>query len=248
MLDREPFLRAIFADPAADLPRLVFADYLDEHGADAWATAIRNGVELSRLGDDDPAGRATLLEALTNAGFADRTERGFVPSLPMSFGAQELMNVDALRLRSVTAEPHWFGATKLKVSGGQILTTEPLRTILTLPAFENVVELDLSGTVVEIPMELPEDEDGESLMLLYDMETRPVMTVRMVEELAEMRECRRITSLDLRNNELDNDAVRALADSRNFIRLKHLFLGEGNRFKGRTWARVFERYGQDVVQ
>jgi len=224
MFDREPFLRAIFAEPSSDVARLVYADYLEERGDEAWANSIRASI----------AGGG----------------RGFEPCDLVLLSAAELAVADALRLRSVTTEPQWFGATELKVSAGQILTAEPLRTILTLPAFENVVALDLSGRVVESPILLPEPDDdlNPMPMTLYDMETRPVITVRMVEELAEMRECRRIISLDLRNNELDNDAVRAIADSRNFIRLKHLFLGEGNRFKGRTWARVFERYGQDVVQ
>ena len=222
MLDREPFLRAIFAEPYADLPRLVFADYLEERGEESWARAIRTGVEAGG-------------------------ERGFPRCKTVELAADELLHPDALRLRSVSTEPHWFGAKGLKVIAGQILTPEPLRTILTLPAFESIVELNLSGSVAEIPVELSNDGE-QSPMLLYDMETRPVITVRMVEALAEMRECRRLISLDLRHNELDNDAVRAIAESRNFIRIRHLFLGDGNRFKGRTWARVYERFGQDVVQ
>ena len=39
--DREAFLRGIFADPDSDLPRLVFADWLDERGEAAWAELIR---------------------------------------------------------------------------------------------------------------------------------------------------------------------------------------------------------------
>jgi uncharacterized protein (TIGR02996 family) len=37
----EPFLRAMAEAPDDDLPRMVFADWLDEHGQREWAAAIR---------------------------------------------------------------------------------------------------------------------------------------------------------------------------------------------------------------
>ncbi len=41
MTDADAFLDAIFADPANDLPRLVNADWLEEHGQEAYAEFIR---------------------------------------------------------------------------------------------------------------------------------------------------------------------------------------------------------------
>jgi uncharacterized protein (TIGR02996 family) len=43
------FLRAIVAEPDEDLPRLAFADWLDEHGDAERAAFIRTQVELVRL-------------------------------------------------------------------------------------------------------------------------------------------------------------------------------------------------------
>jgi uncharacterized protein (TIGR02996 family) len=43
LTDRDAFLRAIIADPADDLPRLAFADWLDEHGEPERAELIRLG-------------------------------------------------------------------------------------------------------------------------------------------------------------------------------------------------------------
>jgi uncharacterized protein (TIGR02996 family) len=43
------FLEAIVAQPADDTPRLIFADWLQEHGAEARAELIRVQVERSRL-------------------------------------------------------------------------------------------------------------------------------------------------------------------------------------------------------
>lgn len=44
-----PFLTAIAADPAADLPRLLLADHLDETGRPEWAELIRVQCEAARL-------------------------------------------------------------------------------------------------------------------------------------------------------------------------------------------------------
>ena len=48
MTDREALLEAVFAHPADDAPRLVYADWLDEHGEPAQAAFIRAQVELAR--------------------------------------------------------------------------------------------------------------------------------------------------------------------------------------------------------
>src|SRR5581483_7143335 len=50
--DRAAFLRAIADHPDDDLPRLVYADWLDEHGDPARAEFIRVQCALARL----PAG------------------------------------------------------------------------------------------------------------------------------------------------------------------------------------------------
>jgi uncharacterized protein (TIGR02996 family) len=52
--DRAAFLRAIAANPDDDLPRLVYADWLDEHGEPERAEFIRLQCELARLPRDDP--------------------------------------------------------------------------------------------------------------------------------------------------------------------------------------------------
>src|SRR5213592_2553115 len=48
MSDRDALLEAVFARPADDAPRLVYADWLDEHGEPAQAAFIRAQVELAR--------------------------------------------------------------------------------------------------------------------------------------------------------------------------------------------------------
>lgn len=48
MTDRDALLAAILSDPADDLPRLCFADWLDENGESEQSEFIRVQVELSR--------------------------------------------------------------------------------------------------------------------------------------------------------------------------------------------------------
>lgn len=47
--ERQALLRSILADPEDDLPRLVFADWLEENGEEAYAEYIRVEVEWSRM-------------------------------------------------------------------------------------------------------------------------------------------------------------------------------------------------------
>src|SRR5437764_6172383 len=58
MPDDDAFLRAILAHPDDDLPRLVYADWLDERG-DPKGEFIRLQCELERLAPNDP-GRKRL--------------------------------------------------------------------------------------------------------------------------------------------------------------------------------------------
>jgi uncharacterized protein (TIGR02996 family) len=54
MPDPAPFLAAICASPDDDLPRLVYADWLDEHGDPARAEFIRLQCHTARVGKLDP--------------------------------------------------------------------------------------------------------------------------------------------------------------------------------------------------
>src|SRR5262245_59686176 len=48
--DGDALLRAVLVDPADDLPRLAYADWLDERGEVARAEFIRLQLELGRIG------------------------------------------------------------------------------------------------------------------------------------------------------------------------------------------------------
>jgi uncharacterized protein (TIGR02996 family) len=69
MTDADALFAAILADPADDAPRLVYADWLEEHGQPERAEFIRVQCELARdidrchcecINCNDPAGRQTV--------------------------------------------------------------------------------------------------------------------------------------------------------------------------------------------
>jgi uncharacterized protein (TIGR02996 family) len=250
MEEREALLRGIFLHPADPLPKLVFADFLEERGEEAWAEVLRLGCELAALPPGDEPGRAAvrwqMAERIDEAGLTHAApDTGFLPCRVIEAPADLLMDFDRFRRVSVIEHPEWFGAKELKVVNGPLTTREPLVTLLTAPATQNVTALDLSGSVAEVPAE--ERFDGGGLVTFYDMQRHPLITTKMVEEFARMRECRRVVRLDLRNNGLGNDAARAIAATPHLQRLKHLHFLEGNDIKGRVWGLLRERYGEEVV-
>jgi len=68
MTDQDAILEAVFAAPADDAPRLVYADWLDENGHPEQAEFIRQHIELFRTPDEDYVrlARAATLEASWN--------------------------------------------------------------------------------------------------------------------------------------------------------------------------------------
>src|SRR5262245_6887248 len=58
--DEQALLAAIIAEPEEDTPRLVYADWLDEHDRPARAELIRVQISLARTkGQPDPENRRT---------------------------------------------------------------------------------------------------------------------------------------------------------------------------------------------
>src|SRR5947209_5840746 len=71
-MTHDALFQAILAAPGDDVPRLVYADWLEEHGDDAErdrARFIRAQIDLERLHDRDPRKKARqrLSEALPRA-------------------------------------------------------------------------------------------------------------------------------------------------------------------------------------
>jgi uncharacterized protein (TIGR02996 family) len=263
MFDREPFLRAIFDDPGNGLSRLIYADYLEERGERDWAELLRVECELTRLASapDLPdesflrvgelIGRKQELIPRVFPGLRSqddwRVRSGFRACDELPVTVAELTDPMAFRVRALAEHPEWYGATRLKVTAGRISSPAALMTILTSPVTRRVTALDMSGPFEE-DLSGPFDPGDGIAILAVDFELRPAITSGMVEVLARTNESRRLTELDLTDNDLDNDAALAIARSPHLYRLKQLAISRGNRLHGRVWRRLVERFGREVVE
>lgn len=253
----EAFLRAIFDTPADDTARLVYADYLQENGQEKRAQLIRVQLELSRLPpagepSGDPERRFELLTQqalLMPPSFPrDRWERGFPhPSLGATVTGADLTDALALRWKSVTECPHWFGATHLVLRARPPLDAARVEVLFAPPAFARLTALNLCGEqeLEEHDEDFVEGEDNEGLLAVYRV--HPTLAPSGLLALVSHKAMRRVTELDLTDNDLDNDAARAIVRSPYLDNLKRLNLLAGNRFRGKVWQQVIERFGEDVV-
>ncbi len=235
LAQHEAFLRAIFDAPDDDTPRLVYADFLEENGEAERAQFIRWQCDPSRC--ERPQFRDWM---------SGQHKRGFrAPRKTISLKLSQLDDTQVFRSYAVTQCPECFAVEGVKITGGRIKSSEPFDALFGLPAFARLTELDLAGEErsVAVPGDLPDYVRS----VLGDFVLEPVITTAGVEALARHRGARRITSLDLRNNNLDNDASRALAASPYLHNLKRLQLLEGNRLRGKVWQQVVARFGEDVV-
>ena len=112
--EREAFLNAIFDAPEDDLPRLVFADWLDERGESDWAELIRCQCErlLTRGHDRE---RALVNQIYPNAATHETFERGFRQWRLIAISADTLSNPVAFRQVALRDHPEWYGAATLKI-------------------------------------------------------------------------------------------------------------------------------------
>jgi uncharacterized protein (TIGR02996 family) len=223
----EAFLRNIFDAPDDDTPRLVYADFLQENGDEERANIIRWQCGLGRR----PGDLLPVQEGYT---------RGFAaPWKTTILTLDQLRDVESFRRQIIQSHPECFAVAGVKLSGGRITSAEPFDALFALAMFTRVTELNLAGD------EIDEEDAGESMLKTFRLE--PVITTAGVEALSRHRGVRRITSLILTNNNLDNDAARALVKSPYLDNLKRLDLLHGNRLRGRVWQQVIERFGEDVV-
>ena len=145
MSDRDAFLSAIAAAPDDDLPRLVFADFLDEHGEAERAEFIRVQVELARLKDDGPR----------RTGLAFR-EQELLDGHKAAWGVPGLQGVQEFRrgfVEYVRTTAEWLVTHPTRLDEAR--TVRELRIVnagnhgtalARLPGLERVEHLDLQNT------------------------------------------------------------------------------------------------------
>jgi uncharacterized protein (TIGR02996 family) len=253
MCEMNEFLGAVRAAPDEDAPRLVFADWLDEHARPEWAELIRLQCELARLAPADPrraelAGREDWLIRTHRdqwlAPFRGRSwkaefisRRGFVERLRLEPAIGDPPNT-ADDLRTLLDRPVCAAITSVRVAVGDIGSEMP-GVLAAAPQLSALRRLELVYPNVgdEGLTELARSPYLGNLTGLRveagytKYYNRPVHSTG-VRVLAESPTLTRLQELDLKYNAIDADGACALAGSPNLTGLKRLAL-TGNRIGDR---------------
>lgn len=253
--DIRAFLRAIADAPADDPPRLVFADWLDDHDRPERAAFIRVEVELART-PPGSAGRAALFarrDALVRAHGAEwfawftapdvtwATERGFVTELTAP-AAEFVANADK-----------WFATqpiarlTVTDVWTGYIPDRRCLaRELFTSPHLGHLSHLTLDGAGVNAAGVYWLSKNP-NLSRLRELSLRANGVADAgARTLAGMPGLAGLECLDLVSNRVTNAGAQALIDSPHLDGLRELRLSR-NPIGDRVWALLEERFGHALA-
>jgi uncharacterized protein (TIGR02996 family) len=238
MTEHPGLLRTIFDAPHDDVPRLIYADWLEDNGQGERAEFIRAQVELARLAEDDPRrpGLAARERQLLRTHQSDwkpmspqrcrggRLERGFLVPKRWRLPAGKFL---ALTEADFAAAPLWHIAlTDLRKRAAEVARSPLLARLF----FLDLGELFLGdGTLLPL-VASPFLYNLTVLNLAYDNVTDTV-----AEAVAASPHLSRLTELDMKGSAVGDAGARALAASPHLKRLHVLRLGE---YKGQTEVRI----------
>lgn len=226
--DRAAFLRAIAEQPDDDLPRLVYADWLDEHGEPERAEFIRVQCELAARPGSPPGRRAELLaregELLRAHGHAWSTqwdglrgvawegfERGFVATFYVSDVA-EFVTSSEQALRAVPIGRLFLRSAR----------ASDLRTLVGSPVMAHLPAVSVGGCKFgNAGAEVIATAPGASRLRRLSL-TRNQIGDRGAQALAESPHLAGLRSLDLVGNRIGDTGAEALAAAANWAELEHL--------------------------
>jgi uncharacterized protein (TIGR02996 family) len=168
--EQEALLRAVAADPADDLPRLVYADWLDEHGDDEQAVYVRAAVAGTTTADgnrdwlrplDLPAGSVTKWERgfpwavyyLDPSRFFAEADRLFalLPVRSLTLHASQEDHLDGEAMARLAALPHLAKLTRLDLWDQQHAPTDAWERLFNSPHLTGLDFLGLTNCALEQP-------------------------------------------------------------------------------------------------
>jgi uncharacterized protein (TIGR02996 family) len=255
-------LHAIREYPDDDTARLVFADWLEEHGNDPdRAEFIRVEIELSRTEPNSDAEerrrsylfgrRADLLKMHKKEWLAPFTpyakessfERGFVQSLEVSAGAfvrnaEKWAALTPLTRVKVTSCFEWDQVTRERTWWAAGLFGSPVLSRLRTLDLEG---LRLTADALEPLAANPDLSRLRELVLMWN----PIGNEGAML-LARMPQLRGLESLDMRSNNITDPGARAIAGSPYLTQLKELRLSR-NSIREPTWALLEDRFADALV-
>jgi uncharacterized protein (TIGR02996 family) len=238
MSDRAAFLAAIVSRPDDDLPRLIYADYLDEQGEESRAEYIRWQCALAR-GESAPVERVAALEAghrdewlapLGPSVYHAEFRRGFPEHIVTS--AREFLSAgSAIRaqtplrgvallgagrvLAQLLAGPHLAGLSAIHLTGG-MLGNAGIERLAECPHLAGLRTLRLGQNEIG-------DSGAAALANSSALEELRVLVLNNNEigdagawELARSPYFRQLRALDVSNNDLSPTAT-AMLESSHFL-------------------------------
>ncbi len=197
---RAAFLASIIENPDDDAPRLVFADWLEEHGEPERAAFIRSQIEWARTSPDDPRHLAAQRRAQELLHAHGSTWLREIPSWARSsavFDRGFVTRVNTTARNLLRGAPGLFHRVPVRAVG---LTPASDKQILAL------AEADYLDRLTELHLTNNGLTDASLVPLLSSPKLGPV------------------TVLDLGSNRFSNDTVRALGRSPRLRGLKKLSL------------------------
>jgi uncharacterized protein (TIGR02996 family) len=219
MTDARDFLAAIIDRPDDDLPRLVFADYLDETGDEARAEFIRVQCELARLPADHPARPALTAR-----------EKGLLAAHKLDWVVPEVESHQEFRRGFV--EFVRITAEGLIRAAGRLFRAAPVRalrvqniegfadTVARLPELARVESLDLTNTSFDTAQRLLWDAPLTSLRRLTVCNAQ--VWPERLQALARSPVAGRLHGLNVSGNPLTDEGAQVLAAEPAFAGLREL--------------------------
>jgi uncharacterized protein (TIGR02996 family) len=273
MTDNEALLRAVLAAPDDDAPRLVYADWLDEHGDPARAAFIRAQVELGRRPADPNRtlqlrkAEVALLRANRDAwtawvpGWAEaRTfSRGFLEGIRAE-ASDFIARGDEVRRRTPLGAVQLDGREELAVPVLRTRALDGLRSLtLSVPvpagAWEHLATSTSLGKLRALHLNSKGPADELVGALVGSTALPALRTLRLTWcTLGDEHSARlvghpwvgRLRALDLRNNFITDDGGRALIDSPHLDRVQVLNLRGNPVADGRLADALRRRFGGRV--
>jgi uncharacterized protein (TIGR02996 family) len=225
MRERDSLLAAIYDAPDDDAPRMVFADWLDDHGEPARAEFIRLQLRLAPMSEDDPAGKG-LRERERELWAANRA--AWTADAPKWPGVKVSTQFRRGWPESVTCT----GAAFLK-HGAKIISRLPLREL----SFEKLTPAQCIKVAASSALA------GVRTLGLYNEKVLD----QGAEVLFNSPHLAGLTSLDLNSTDITAASMKALAESPYLKRLKALALSS-NVIYDTGIAQLAEARGWDALR
>ena len=149
--DERAFFDPIRDAPADDGPRLIYADWLDEHGQPDRAEFIRLQCAFDRLDDDDPR-RADVRER----------ERQLAEANEVRWAADLTPLVTDWAFRGGVIDSVSVDAAQFLAHGAAIFALAPIRKVRLLPPSEHLAEVVQSSILLHVrELDLTENSLGD---------------------------------------------------------------------------------------